>query len=950
MGTGPPAAPGEVRSRPVTRARSTLIAILACLAFAAAGWASRAELDEVVVDGARQRIALVPSGQPFVAFLALSALGAIGAAILVSSLRRKGADAPSAGALVLPVFGLLALVVPYLPVAPDWWPALQALAGPGRWIVWALVATQMVWTLWPSLAPLTLWIAGRSLRAHTVAIWLATAAAAGVGAARLTHTTLFPSGDEPHYLVMAQSLWRDGDLLIENNHTRRDYAEYYARDLEPHYLTRGVDREIYSVHPVGMPLLVAPVLAAGGYTLVVAFFIAMAATAATLAWRWVLATTGAPGATTLAWAAIVFSAPFLINAFTIYPEVPAGLVAALAVMLTLRPTPDRRPWHDVTVSALAALLPWLSSKYAPMSAAILAVALGRIWWPMHRSERPDRSVASLVRLGGPYALSLAGWFAFFYAYWGKPWPSAPYGRMLQTELGNTLFGVPGLFFDQEYGLLAYAPAYVLAGFGVWTMARRPGALRRLGVEVSLIVAALAITVGAFRIWWGGSAAPGRPMASGLLLLMLPMAVQIGSAATAPARRAAQHWLVWLGAALCAVLLFAQEGLLVANGRDGTSSLLEWLSPRWPLWRLVPTFIAHEAPRALVDVAVWLVAVALGSWALGRVRPASRGAASLAALTGTVIVTVCGALGMRALPDHPVPLPDVNLSARARLTMLDAFDRVSRPYALRYAPLRLASAGEAESAMALTVAAGQRPEPQPVRVLHNGRFSLPAGRYRVVVQWESRDPLPARAEATIGLQVGRIGGPLHEWTVSPSPGGSWQEEFVLPVDAGFVGFRGTAEVERSIAHLRIEALDVVDEGARTVTPQVLAAAAYGPLVVLFHDGALYPEAGGFWTTGERQARVTVSCDGGCGHGVVLRVHSGKRPNHLRLSSHGWSREVDLEGERAVDVLVPAPPTGTVILLDAVTTTGFVPFDVDPSIRDRRYLGAWIEPRLAPEEPR
>ena len=934
----------------MTRARSTVIAALACLAVATAGWASRAELDEVLVDGARQRIALVASWQPFVAFLALAALGAVGLAVISARTRRRPADAARVGALVLPVFGLLALVVPYLPVVPDWWPVLQVLAGPGLWIVWALVASQIVWVLWPYLARYVAWTARRSLRTQTAVIWLATAAAASLGAGRLTHTVLFPSGDEPHYIVMAQSLWRDGDLLIENNHTRGDYKEYFGRDLEPHFLTRGVDRQIYSVHPVGMPVLIAPVFAAGGYDLVVMFFIAMAATAATLAWRWVAATTGAPGATTLAWAAIVFSAPFLINAFTIYPEVPAGLVAALAVMLTLRATPDRRPWHDVAVSTLAGLLPWLSTKYAPMSAALVAVAFGRVWWPMHAGERADRSLASFARLGTPYAISLTGWFAFFNTYWGRPWPSAPYGRMVQTELSNTIFGVPGLLFDQEYGLLAYAPAYVLAGFGLWIMARRPGALRRVALEVTLIVAALTFTVGAFRIWWGGSAAPGRPMASGLLLLMLPMAVQIGSAATMPARRAAQHLLVWLGVAACAVLIVAQEGLLVANGRDGTSSLLEWLSPRWPLWNLAPTFIAHEAPRAMADVAVWLAAVALGSWALGRVRPASRGAASIAALCGAAAVLVLGAVGMRALPAVPTPLPDVNLGARARLAALDSFDRVTRPLALRYAPLRVSAALDVEPMLTVGVAMGQRTDPQPVRVLHNGRFSLPAGRYRVVVRWAERDPLPARPGATIGLQVGRIGSPLRVWTVAPAPGGTWQEDFVLPVDVGFVGFRGTPELERSIAELRVEPLDVVDAGDRTVTPQVLAATAYGPIAALFHDESIYPESSGFWTTGERPARVTIACEGGCGRGVSLRIHSGKRPNHLWLSTHGWSHEMDLDGERVVLVAVPPPAEGGVIELEARTSTGFVPIDVDPTIHDRRYLGAWVEPVAAPEEPR
>ena len=72
---------------------------------------------------------------------------------------------------------------------------------------------------------------------------------------------LFPAGDEPHYLVIAQSLWRDGDFKIENNHQRGDYREYFSRDLDPHYLTRGADGEIYSIHPVGLPMLLAPVYA-----------------------------------------------------------------------------------------------------------------------------------------------------------------------------------------------------------------------------------------------------------------------------------------------------------------------------------------------------------------------------------------------------------------------------------------------------------------------------------------------------------------------------------------------------------------------------------------------------------------------------------------------------------------------------------------------------------------
>jgi hypothetical protein len=145
--------------------------------------------------------------------------------------------------------------VPYLPALPDWWPGLQVLAGPGFWIVWALVGALLAWTMAPHVPAAARWWSTRSWRTQAVVVWLVTATAAGAGAARLTHTVLFPSGDEPHYLVIAQSLWRDGDFLIENNHERKDYAEYFGRDLDPHYLTRGRNGEIYSIHPVGMPLL-----------------------------------------------------------------------------------------------------------------------------------------------------------------------------------------------------------------------------------------------------------------------------------------------------------------------------------------------------------------------------------------------------------------------------------------------------------------------------------------------------------------------------------------------------------------------------------------------------------------------------------------------------------------------------------------------------------------------
>jgi hypothetical protein len=221
--------------------------------------------------------------------VALVAIGGAGTVAMVGLLRRMlrpaRPDPDRPLDIVRPLAAAGLLVMPYVPWLPDLFPALLLLAGPGAWIWWGVLAGLVAVSAWPrrvevaggtSVVPdranadltpespdranadLTPWRVAQRRR-RTTAIFLASVVASGVLADRFIRTPLFPGGDEPHYLVIAQSLWRDGDLRIENNHQRRDYDEYFHRDLTPHYLTRGVDREIYSIHPVGMPALMAPV-------------------------------------------------------------------------------------------------------------------------------------------------------------------------------------------------------------------------------------------------------------------------------------------------------------------------------------------------------------------------------------------------------------------------------------------------------------------------------------------------------------------------------------------------------------------------------------------------------------------------------------------------------------------------------------------------------------------
>lgn len=907
----------------------SLIPLAASLATGAAIYFGRAVLDQVEINGSVVRVALLPPWPVMVGLVGLALVVITGCSRRAASDRR-----PALGEIVLPLCALSVLAVPYLPVVPDQWPLLQMLAGPVVGLVWLVVVGLQGWALWQARVIGAPALGHWPLPRLTAAIFVATLGVSGLAAWRLTSTSAYPGGDEPHYLVIAQSIWRDGDLDIQNNHTRGDYYEYVSMELAPHYLVAGIGGVFYSVHPILMPFLMAPVYAAGGYAGVVALFVVVAAAAATLAWRWVRGVLNATGAATFAWAAIAGSGPYLFNSFTVYPETCAALSVMIAMTLAVTtPRARRGAGRHLAIGLACAALPWFHTKYAPMSAALLLVALGRLW---HQGARPLWREPKAWAVSVPYAASLLAWFAFFYAYWGSPLPTAQYGEHGQSSPLHLLRAGPGLWFDQEYGLLAFAPAYILAATGLVKMCRAGGDLRRQAIEIVLVFGALFVTVGSFAQWYGGSSPPSRHLVSGLFLLALPIAVAFQDAPEGSARRASQHLLLWVGFGIAVTLALAQNGLLIDSGGDGSAALLEYWSPRWELWALTPTFTFHAPIWASVHATWWLTIAAGAAALLSRCRPLAPGAAALVAIAVFAAALSIVAITMPWLPAGPAR-PPIDLAARSRLKALDDFDASVRPTAMRYDELRTLPSFDVLPHLKLSVMPMSRVDRQPLQLIHNARFSLPAGTYNIEVTFGSQVP---SHPTPFSVQVGRLGNPLQSWNLQPDPGQVWRTTLRIEVDANFVGFRGPAEMERAISNVAITPMTIINESERPRVPTVLSAATYPGATLYFHDEQLYPEARGIWTRGQRLSLLTVAPAPDRTEPVVLRITCGSRGNTATLSADGWQRQVVLVPGQVVDVELPAPIHG-VIPLTIATTSAFRPRDIDPSSRDPRVLGIWVE---------
>ena len=220
------------------------------------------------------------------------------------------------------------------------------------------------------------------------------------------------------------------------------------------------------------------------------------------------------------------------------------------------------------------------------------------------------------------------------------------------------------------------------------------------------------------------------------------------------------------------------------------------------------------------------------------------------------------------------------------------------------------------------------------MLHNARFSLPAGRYRLEVEWNG-----SRRGETIGLQIGHTGDVWRAWPVEPRPGERWSAEFALPLDVAFVGLRGAPEVERIVQRISIVPISVVDAAKRPKLPAVVAASQFGSVSVFFHDRNAFPETAGFWVRGGRSTRVTIQREDTT-QPLGLRIHSGLIANQLQVSSGGWSQTVALQRELPDQIEIPASDRA-ILTLDFSASEVFIPREINPNSSDPRPLGVWVE---------
>lgn len=483
--------------------------------------------------------------------------------------------------------GLL-LLLAYVPAAAAALPMLRVLRGPLGVILGALaLAVAVSAGGGDRLGPL--------LRRPAPTVLLFLVGFALLGGIGLHYTRgIQASGDEPHYLLMAQSLWRDRDLDLRDNKARGEMAEYVPGDVAPHWGAPRADGRPFPAHSVGLPALLAPVYAAGGRAACVLFLSVLGAGVALVARALARRLTGDEAAAMLAWLSAL-GPPAAFYSFHVYTELPSALALGGAFLLLLRSSPGVP--LAAAAAALASALPWLHVKLIPAAVALGFVAVIRL---------DGRARVAFVAVSG---LAAVAYLAFFLSVFGQPNPLAVYGGGLPAGArGSPLRAGVGLLLDRSFGLLPFAPVFLLS------LAALPRVARSSARGVwpwALVVASVLAPVVYWRMWWGGQCPPGRflvPLVPFLAVLLSLRAVRDGGPP-----RGLLRWRAALLAAGYGILAFGvlEPGrMLLLGRRRRPSRLWDALSGDGDLNRYLPSLSRHGDAAEVRVAVLWVAALAI----------------------------------------------------------------------------------------------------------------------------------------------------------------------------------------------------------------------------------------------------------------------------------------------------------------------------------------------------
>ena len=368
-------------------------------------------------------------------------------------------------------------------------------------------------------------------------------------------TVIRTASDEPHYLLIMQSLAGDHDLELKNEYDDTvAYQAFYDGTLPDRHIIHVGEAE-YPIRDLGLPVIGALPFAIAGRTGVL---VLMCLLAAALAAQLYLACRDLGIAQSSAFLAVAGASlmhPLLTYTTQIYPELPAALAFVTAARLVRRGRTTTLT-HLALASACVGVLPWLSAR-----AWFIGIGIGLViaYCALRPALRPTVTGLALRVAAGlfPFAVLVLLLSYVDYRMFGLFLPNAGY-YLIRGQQQVLAFmpqiGALGLLFDRVFGLVPRTPLYLVAALGVVPLFRRARSTELTALALGWLLYFLFIASIAY--WWADGSPPSRYLLAGLPFLVVLLAAGIERLRVLRVARSAAVAIAWGLAAYSLFIAYA----------------------------------------------------------------------------------------------------------------------------------------------------------------------------------------------------------------------------------------------------------------------------------------------------------------------------------------------------------------------------------------------------------
>jgi hypothetical protein len=325
------------------------------------------------------------------------------------------------------------------------------------------------------------------------------------------------TGDEPHYLVMASGIVKNGTLeqtepYREEFKTRKICPGLAPKDAQPSPNNTHAflgPHGLFSFHNIGLPLLLAvPFLFGGvvGAKLMMVFFCSLVVIAA---WKFSSHFSDNSIHRLGAVIAATISLPLIPASNQIFPDALAGLIALTGLYWSFTLHERRSTSLEVLLAATVVFLPWLQIKFSATCLVLVLSITAKIYF----QSRDLKRIIRILIIAGTSCLALA---TYNYYAFGKL--SGPYQSDALQVSKTSLMVLLGLHFDQNQGFILQNPVNLIGVLAIGWMYKLN---RTFSVVWALVFLSLIVPNALHPNWYGGCSFSGRFQWAAAMVFIIP---------------------------------------------------------------------------------------------------------------------------------------------------------------------------------------------------------------------------------------------------------------------------------------------------------------------------------------------------------------------------------------------------------------------------------------------